>query len=136
MNHRRNDKTLLSTNSYTDRQRITIQVRSGQPGSTDTRHTNKLRIDRTRSQATGTLQRMQRTLETSLKISTGNDAQCGTNTYKYAVMNYYTIYDESLGCESRTMFHGRIPYNILDIKNGLKPHWKKDPNEDPNFRNK
>ena len=28
------------------------------------------------------------------------------------------------------MFHGRIPYNILDIKLGLKPEWKKEANED------
>ena len=28
------------------------------------------------------------------------------------------------------MFHGRFPYNILDIKLGLKPKWKKDNNED------
>ena len=28
------------------------------------------------------------------------------------------------------MFHGRIPYNILDVKLGIKPEWKKDNNED------
>ena len=47
-----------------------------------------------------------------------------------AVMNYNTSYHESLGCEPTTVFHGRIPYNILDIKLGLKPEWKKDNNED------
>ena len=28
------------------------------------------------------------------------------------------------------MFHGRIPYNILDIKLGPEPEWKKEDNED------
>ena len=28
------------------------------------------------------------------------------------------------------MFHGRIPYNLLDIKLGLKPEWKRDNNEE------
>ena len=37
---------------------------------------------------------------------------------------------ESLGCEPTTVFHGRIPYNILDIKLGLKPNWEKDSNEE------
>ena len=45
-------------------------------------------------------------------------------------MNYTTSYHENLGCERTTVFHGRIPYNILDIKLGLKPEWKKDNNEE------
>ena len=45
-------------------------------------------------------------------------------------MNYNTSYHESLGCEPTTVFHGRIPYNILDIKLGLKPNWEKDSNEE------
>ena len=45
-------------------------------------------------------------------------------------MNYNTSYHESLGCEPTTVFHGRIPYNILDIKLGLKPKWEKDSNEE------
>ena len=47
-----------------------------------------------------------------------------------AVMNYNKSYHESLGCEPTTVFHGRIPYNIMDIKLGLKPDWKKDNNEE------
>ena len=45
-------------------------------------------------------------------------------------MNYNTRYHESLGCESSTVFHGRIPYNILDIKLGLEAEWWKDNSED------
>ena len=47
-----------------------------------------------------------------------------------AVMNYNASYHESLGCEPTTVLHGRIPYNILDIKLGLKPNWEKDSNEE------
>ena len=47
-----------------------------------------------------------------------------------AVMNYNTSHHESLGCKPTTLLHGRVPYNILDIKLGLKPEWKKDNNED------
>ena len=69
-------------------------------------------------------------LKTSLKISTGERRSMWHKYVQIAVMNYNTGYHESLGCEPTTVFHGRIPYNILDIKLGLKPEWKKDANED------
>ena len=47
-----------------------------------------------------------------------------------AVMNYDTTYHETLGCEPSTVFHGRIPYNVLDLKLGIKPKWKTTPNSD------
>ena len=46
-----------------------------------------------------------------------------------AVLNYNTSYHESISCESTKLFHGRIPYNILNIKLGLKPERKGDNNE-------
>ena len=45
-------------------------------------------------------------------------------------MNYNTTYHETLGCEPSTVFHGRIPYNVLDLKLGIKPKWKTTPNSD------
>ena len=47
-----------------------------------------------------------------------------------AVMSYNTTYHETLGCEPSTVFHGRIPYNVLDLKLGMKPKWKTTPNSD------
>ena len=47
-----------------------------------------------------------------------------------AVMNYNTTYHETLGCEPSTVFQGRIPYNVLDLKLGIKPKWKTTPNSD------
>ena len=82
------------------------------------------------AQTIGILERTQASLKTSLKISTGERRSMWHKYVQIAVMNYNTSYHESLGCEPTTVFHGRIPYNILDIKLGLKPEWKKDANED------
>ena len=49
LHNRCNDTTLLSTDCHTNRQRITIQIKSGQPDSPNARHTDKSRIDKTRA---------------------------------------------------------------------------------------
>ena len=67
------------------------------------------------------LERTHASLKTSLKISTGERRSIWRKYVQIAVMNYNTSYHESLGCEPTTVFHGRIPYNILDIRLGLKP---------------
>ena len=82
------------------------------------------------AQTIGILERTHASLKTSLKILTGERRSMWHKYVQIAVMNYNTSYHESLGCEPTTVFHGRIPYNILDIKLGLKPHWKKDNNEE------
>ena len=38
-----------------------------------------------------------------------------------AVLNYNTSYHASIGCEPSREFHGRIPYNNLDLKMGIRP---------------
>ena len=38
-----------------------------------------------------------------------------------AVLNYNTSYHASIGCEPSRVFRGRIPYNILDLKMGVRP---------------
>ena len=38
-----------------------------------------------------------------------------------AVLNYNTSYHASIGSETSRVFHGRIPYNILDLKMGIRP---------------
>ena len=35
------------------------------------------------------------------------------------VLNHYTSYHASIGCEPTRVFHGRLPYNILDHKLGI-----------------
>ena len=46
------------------------------------------------------------------------------------VLNYNTTYHATLGCEPSRIFHGRIPYNILDHKLGLNPNPKVLPTRD------
>ena len=82
------------------------------------------------AQTIGILERTHASLKTSLKISTGERRSMWHKYVQIAVMNYKTSYHESLGCEPTTVFHGRIPYNILDIKLGLKPKWEKYSNEE------
>ena len=38
-----------------------------------------------------------------------------------AVLNYNTSYHNSIGCEPSRVFHCRIPYNVLDLKLGIRP---------------
>ena len=38
-----------------------------------------------------------------------------------AVLNYNICYHASIGREQSRIFHGRIPYNILDLKMGIHP---------------
>ena len=82
------------------------------------------------AQTIGILERTHASLKTSLKVSTGERRSMWHKYVEIAVMNYNTRYHESLGCEPTTVFHGRILYNILDIKYGIKADWKKDNNEE------
>ena len=82
------------------------------------------------AQTMGMLERTHASLKTSLKISTKKRRSMWHKYVQLAVMNYSTSYHEILGRDPTTVFHGSIPYNILDIKLGLKPEWKKDNNED------
>ena len=77
-------------------------------------------------QTIGILERTYASLKTSLKISTGERRSMWHKYVQIAVMNYNTSNHENLGCKPTTVFQGRIPYNILDIKLGLKPNWKID----------
>ena len=46
------------------------------------------------------------------------------------MMNKSTSYYERLACELAAVFYERIPYNILDIKLGLKPEQKRNTDKD------
>ena len=78
------------------------------------------------AQTIGILERTHASLKTALKISTAERRSMWHKYVQIAVMNYNTSYHKSLGCDPTKVFHGRIPYNILDIKLGLKPNWKND----------
>ena len=42
-------------------------------------------------------------------------------------MNYNT-YHTSIGCEPSRVFHGRVPYNVLDLEMGIRPQKLPKPN--------
>ena len=82
------------------------------------------------AQTIGTLERTHASIKTALKISTGERRSMWHKYVQIAVMNDNTTYHETIGCEPSTVFHGRIPYNVLDLKLGIKPKWKTTPNSD------
>ena len=82
------------------------------------------------AQTIGILEKTHASIKTALKISTVERRSMWHKYVQIAVMNYNTTYHETLGCEPSTVFHGRIPYNVLDLKLGIKPKWKTTPNSD------
>ena len=82
------------------------------------------------AQTIGILERTHASIKTALKISSSERRSMWHKYVQIAVMNYNTTYHETLGCEPSTVFHGRIPYNVLDLKLGIRPEWKTTANSD------
>ena len=73
------------------------------------------------AQTIGLLERSHASIEKALKIETGERRSLWHKYVNIAVLNYNTSYHTSIGCEPSRVFHGRIPYNILDLKLGIRP---------------
>ena len=73
------------------------------------------------AQTIGLLERSHASIKQSLKIETGERRSLWHKYISIAVLNYNTSYISSIGCEPSRVFHGRIPYNILDLKMGIRP---------------
>ena len=73
------------------------------------------------AQTIGLLERSHASIKQALKIETGERRSLWHKYVSIAVLNYNTCYHASIGCEPSRVFHGRIPYNILDIKMGIRP---------------
>ena len=73
------------------------------------------------AQTIGLLERSYASIKQALKIETGERRSFWHKYIKIAVLNYNTSYHTSIGCEPSRVFHGRIPYNVLDIKLGIRP---------------
>ena len=67
------------------------------------------------TQTIGLLERSQASMKQSLKIETDERRSLWHKYISIAVLNYTTPYHSSIGCEPSRVFHGRIPYNILDL---------------------
>ena len=81
-------------------------------------------------QTIGKLERTHASLKRNLKMTSGDYRRQWHKHLPLAVLNYNTTYHATLGCEPSRIFHGRIPYNILDHKLGLNPNPKVPPTTD------
>ena len=76
-------------------------------------------------QTIGKLERTHASLKTNLKMAKMACGEYRRQWHKYlplAVLNHNTSYHASIGCEPTRVFHGRIPFNILDHKLGNNPN--------------
>ena len=73
------------------------------------------------AQTIGLLERSHASIKQPLKIETGERRSLWQKYVSIAVLNYNTSHHSSIGCEPSRVFHGRIPYNILDLKKGIRP---------------
>ena len=73
------------------------------------------------AQTIGLLERSHASIKQSLKIETAQRISLWHKYISIAVLNYNTSYHSSIGCEPSRVFHGRIPYNIFDLKLGIRP---------------
>ena len=69
----------------------------------------------------GLVERSHASIKQALKIETGERRSLWHKYINIAVLNYNTSYHTSIGCEPSRVFHGRVPYNVLDIKIGIRP---------------
>ena len=67
------------------------------------------------------LERSNASIKQKLKIETGERRSLWHIYVSIAVFNYNTSYHTIIGCEPSRVFHGRISYNILDIKMPICP---------------
>ena len=73
------------------------------------------------AQIIGLIERSHGSIKQALKIETGERRPLWQKYVSIAVLNYNAFYHTSIGCEPSPVFHGRISYNTLDIKMGIRP---------------
>ena len=74
-----------------------------------------------RAQTIRLLERSHASIKQALKIETGERRLLLHKYIKIAVLNYNTSYHTSIGCEPSRVFHGRTPYNVLDLTLRIRP---------------
>ena len=73
-------------------------------------------------QTIGKLERTHASIKTNLKMASGEYRRQWHKYLPLAVLNYNTTYHSSIGYEPSKVFHGRIPFNVLDHKLGNNPN--------------
>ena len=76
---------------------------------------------RKHAQTIGLLERSHASIKQAVKIETGERRSLWHKYVKIAVLNYNTSYETNIGCGPSRVSHGRIPYNVLDLKLGIRP---------------
>ena len=79
------------------------------------------------AQTIGLLERSHASIKQALKIETGERRSLWHKYINISVLNYNTSCHTSIGCEPSRVFHGRNPYNVLDIKLGDRPQQQPTP---------
>ena len=69
----------------------------------------------------GLLERSHASIKQALNVETGERRSLWHKYVSITALNYNTSYHASIGCEQSRVFHGRIPYKILDLKMGIRP---------------
>ena len=82
------------------------------------------------AQTIGMLERTHDSLKKMLKIETGERRSMWHKYVHIAVLNHNTSYHSSIGCEPSRVFHGRVPYNVLDLKLGIRPQRTSEPDSE------
>ena len=82
------------------------------------------------AQTIGLLERSHASNKQPLKIETAEWRSLWHKYISIAVLNYNTSYHSSIGCEPSRVFHGRIPYNKLDLKMGIRPQRIPEPDSE------
>ena len=73
------------------------------------------------TQTIGLLGRSHASIKQALKVETGKRRSLRHKYVSIALPNYNTSYHVSIGCEPSRVFHGRVPYHILDLQTGTRP---------------
>ena len=73
------------------------------------------------AQTIGLLERSHASINQALTIEIGERRSLWHKYVNIAVLIYNTSCHTSIGCEPSRVFHGRIPYNVLDLRLGMRP---------------
>ena len=76
----------------------------------------------------GMPERTQASFKKTLKIETGKRRPMRHKYVNIAALNYKTSRQTSIGCEPSGVFHGRVTYNVLELKMGIRPKKMPTPN--------
>ena len=80
------------------------------------------------AQTIGNIERTHASLKKIFEIETWERRSMWHKYVNIAVLNYNTSYHTSIGCEPNRVFHARVPYNVLDLKMGIRPQKIPSPN--------